>query len=140
MILLGGRISPWNVSDTFYAFSYNCNRWINLMSNGIEKVGPLPDQTYAQAMTVDPESGTVFMIGGWGGDSHLSVFRIQLPQDLCSLWPNRQCLEIPGCGYCALKYENRTIEETCHSNFRECPLVDIVNRKYLCFFLFISDV
>lgn len=128
MIVLGGRISPWNISDTLYAFSYNCNRWINLMTNSVEKVGPLPNQTYAHAMTIDPEGDTAYIIGGYGGDSHFSVFRLQLPQDLCSLWPNRQCLEIPGCGYCAFKYENITLTETCHSNFKECPLVDVVNR------------
>jgi N-acetylneuraminic acid mutarotase len=34
MFIMGGRIYPWNISDTLYAYSYNCNRWINLMSEG----------------------------------------------------------------------------------------------------------
>lgn len=34
MFVIGGRIDHWNVSDSLYAYSYNCNQWINLMADG----------------------------------------------------------------------------------------------------------
>lgn len=38
MFVMGGRLHPWNVNDTFYAYSYDCNQWINLLSNGKLKI------------------------------------------------------------------------------------------------------
>lgn len=74
-------------------------------------------------MTISPESDTIYVIGGWGTDTQCSVYRIQLPSDLCSLWPGRQCLDVLGCGYCALTdYNNVTLSETCHNFTRNCPL------------------
>lgn len=97
------------------------------MFAGIAKIGPLPGQTYAQAMTIDPDGDTAYVIGGWGSDSQCSVYRLLLPKDLCSLWPNRQCLKVPGCGYCALKQNDETKNQTCHNNIRDCPLPDLEN-------------
>ncbi|RZC40710.1 Kelch 3 domain containing protein [Asbolus verrucosus] len=120
MFIMGGRIFPWNISDTLYAYSYNCNQWINLMSEALEKVGPLPIQTYAQAMTIEPDGDAAYIVGGWGSDSQCSVLRLELPDDLCSLWSTRNsCLRMPGCGYCAYKVGNETISERLNSQTRE---------------------
>ncbi|XP_017786408.1 PREDICTED: multiple epidermal growth factor-like domains protein 8 isoform X2 [Nicrophorus vespilloides] len=127
LYVLGGRISPWNISDTLYAYSYNCNQWINLITDGVDKIGPLPGQTYAQAMTVEPDGNAAYIIGGWGSDVQCSVLRLELPRDLCALWPNRDCLKVPDCAYCALKYDVKTVSETCHSHKTKCPFPDIVN-------------
>ncbi|XP_001814936.2 multiple epidermal growth factor-like domains protein 8 [Tribolium castaneum] len=125
MFVMGGRIFPWNISDTLYAYSYNCNRWINLMSEALEKVGPLPIQTYAQAMTIEPDGDAAYIVGGWGSDSQCSVLRLELPEDLCSLWPTRDsCFRMAGCGYCAYKVGEEVMSEVCHSNAKECPLQD----------------
>lgn len=122
---MGGRIHPWNISDTLYAYSYACNQWINLMSESLEKVGPLPSQTYAQAMTVEPDGDAAYIIGGWGSDAHCSVLRLELPPDLCSLWPTRfSCLRVSGCGYCAYKVDEQIEGELCHANTGECTLVE----------------
>ncbi|KAF5283548.1 hypothetical protein FQR65_LT13840 [Abscondita terminalis] len=124
MFLLGGRIWPWNVSDTFYAYSYKCNQWINLLSEGIEKVGPLPSQTYAPAMTIEPDGDSAYIVGGWGSDTHCSVIRIQLPKEFCSLWGfKHHCLQIPGCGHCSLTRGNEKFKEACYDNIKvQCPL------------------
>jgi hypothetical protein len=125
MFIMGGRIYPWNISDTLYAYSYNCNRWINLMSEALEKVGPLPIQTYAQAMTIEPDGDAAYIVGGWGSDSQCTVLRLELPDDLCSLWPTRDsCFRMAGCGYCAYKLGDEVTSEVCHSNAKECPLQD----------------
>nr|CAI5852919.1 unnamed protein product [Callosobruchus analis] len=128
MLLMGGRMYPWNITDTFYAYSYNCNQWINLMDDATTKVGPSPRQTYAQAMTVEPDGDAVYVIGGWGLDSQSSVLRIELPVDLCNLWPRkRACLAVSGCGYCANKVNEEVRSQQCHANTRECPLDPILN-------------
>lgn len=129
MLILGGRLSPWNISDTLYAYSYSCNQWINLITDGVKFVGPLPSQTYAQAMTIEPEGDDAYVIGGWGNGAQSSVLRIKLPFDLCTLWPNKdRCLRIPGCAHCAEKYEDQIVEEHCYSHGNKCPLVDKLNR------------
>lgn len=146
---MGGRVYPWNITDTLYAYSYNCNQWINLMSDGMfinnyffciyhiylifsgtEKVGPFPSQTYAQAMTVEPDGDAVYVIGGWGIDTQSTVLRIELPVDLCNLWPKKSsCLGVPGCGYCANKFQEDIISEQCHTNTKECQLDPVSNGK-----------
>uniref|UniRef100_A0A6P7FBW0 Multiple epidermal growth factor-like domains protein 8 n=1 Tax=Diabrotica virgifera virgifera TaxID=50390 RepID=A0A6P7FBW0_DIAVI len=123
MIIMGGKIYPWNITDTLYAYSYNCNRWMNLMSNDIEKIGPFPTQSYAQGMTVEPDGDAIYAIGGWGIETQSTVLRIELPTDLCNLLPRRiTCLYMSGCGYCASKVGEDIIAEQCHSNTKECTL------------------
>lgn len=129
MIVYGGRIYPWNINETLYAYSYNCNQWITLMSSDITKVGDYPTQTYAQAMTLELNSDAIYVIGGWGTDIQCSVLQIKLPLDLCSLWLNRSCIKIPECEYCALEFDNSTMLESCFSGTKQCPLEDIVNTK-----------
>ncbi|XP_066249619.1 multiple epidermal growth factor-like domains protein 8 isoform X2 [Euwallacea similis] len=122
MLVLGGRIYPWNATDAVYAFSYTCNQWINLMTS-VEKIGPLPRQTYAQAMTVEPDGDAAYVIGGWGFDSEATVLKIELPVDICNLFSTKStCLRVPGCGYCANQLNNATISQICHKNTLECPL------------------
>lgn len=129
MLIMGGRIHPWNITETLYAYSYNCNQWINLMSDSIEKVGPFPSQTYAQAMTIEPDGDAIYVIGGWGIDTQSTVLRIELPIDLCNLWVSRfTCSKIRGCGYCINQVENRTVAEICHSNSGDCPLPESQTR------------
>jgi hypothetical protein len=95
------------------------------MSEALEKVGPLPIQTYAQAMTIEPDGDAAYIVGGWGSDSQCTVLRLELPDDLCSLWPTRDsCFRMAGCGYCAYKLGDEVTSEVCHSNAKECPLQD----------------
>lgn len=92
----------------------------------LEKVGPLPIQTYAQAMTIEPDGDAVYIIGGWGSDSQCSVLRLELPDDLCSLWSTKfSCLRMSGCGFCAYKIGEEVTSEICHSNAKECPLSEL---------------
>ncbi|KAJ8978062.1 hypothetical protein NQ317_015869 [Molorchus minor] len=128
MIVLGGRTYPWNITDTFYAYSYNCHQWINLVSEAIEKVGPFPTQSYAQAMTIEPDGDAAYVIGGWGIDTQSTVLKLELPVDLCNIWPKRfNCLRIPGCGYCSYIMNEIIVSEMCHTNIDDCPLVAIGN-------------
>ncbi|XP_030761458.1 multiple epidermal growth factor-like domains protein 8 isoform X2 [Sitophilus oryzae] len=123
MLILGGRIYPWNISDTLYAFSYNCNQWINLMTESVEKIGPHPKQTYAQAMTIEPDGDAAYVIGGWDIDTHTSVLKIELPMDICNLFSTKTtCLRVPGCGYCANKNGDDIVTQICHRNTLDCPL------------------
>ncbi|XP_076271195.1 multiple EGF like domains 8 isoform X2 [Rhynchophorus ferrugineus] len=123
MLILGGRIYPWNISDTLYAFSYNCNQWINLMTESVEKIGPYPKQTYAQAMTIEPDGDAAYVIGGWDIDTRTSVLKIELPMDVCNLFSTKSsCLKVPGCGYCANKNGDEIVTQICHRNTLDCPL------------------
>lgn len=154
MFILGGRMYPWLANETFYAYSYNCNRWINLMAEGtgreyalvlslfslpilvlgIERVGVAPGQTFAQAMTIEPDGEAAYVVGGWGGDSQCSVYRIELPVDLCSLSPSKlNCLHIPGCAYCGRQEDDSFVsEEACHNNTDKCPIADVGYGKCKC--------
>ncbi|XP_050307632.1 multiple epidermal growth factor-like domains protein 8 [Anthonomus grandis grandis] len=123
MLLLGGRIYPWNATDTLYAFSYSCNQWINLMSEPVEKIGIYPKQTYAQAMTIESDGDAAYVIGGWGMDAQTTVLKIELPMDLCNLYATKSnCLRVPGCGYCANQLNGTIISQICHRNTLDCPL------------------
>ncbi|XP_048521106.1 multiple epidermal growth factor-like domains protein 8 [Dendroctonus ponderosae] len=123
MLVLGGRIYPWNVTDALYAFSFSCNQWINLMAESVDKVGSYPKQTYAQAMTIEPDGTAAYVIGGWGIDSQATVLKIELPIDICHLFSTKSsCLRVPGCGYCSNQLANVTVAQICHRNTLECPL------------------
>lgn len=89
----------------------------------MDRIGTLPGHTFAQAMTIEADGDAAYVIGGWGSDSQCSVYRIELPADLCALWPTKStCLHVPGCGYCANEQDDSVIEELCHSNTKDCPL------------------
>ncbi|ENN77377.1 hypothetical protein YQE_06202, partial [Dendroctonus ponderosae] len=123
MLVLGGRIYPWNVTDALYAFSFSCNQWINLMAESVDKIGSYPKQTYAQAMTIEPDGTAAYVIGGWGIDSQATVLKIELPIDICHLFSTKSsCLRVPGCGYCSNQLANVTVAQICHRNTLECPL------------------
>jgi len=42
----------------------------------VEKIGTFPKQTYAQAMTIEPDGDAAYVIGGWGFDSQATVLKI----------------------------------------------------------------
>lgn len=73
---------------------------------GIDRVGPIPTQTYAQAMTF--ENGTAYVVGGWGSESQCKVTRISVPEDLCELWSmsKYKCLQCKGCAFCSSEQYN----------------------------------
>lgn len=75
-------------------------------------------------MTIEPDGDAAYVVGGWGSDSQCSVYRIELPADLCSLSLSRSnCLRIPGCAYCGTEHEEGVIaEEACHNNTARCPI------------------
>lgn len=74
-------------------------------------------------MTIEPDGDAAYIIGGWGSDSQCSVLRLELPDDLCSLWSTKfSCLRMSGCGFCAYKTGEEVTSEVCHSNNKECPL------------------
>lgn len=102
---------------------------------GVEKIGPYPSQTFAQAMTVEPDGDAIYVIGGWGVDTQSTVLRIEIPTDLCNLWPKRmECLKLPGCGYCANKVGEDIVADKCHTNTKECPLGNLLsNGRYSLF-------
>nr|XP_023015346.1 multiple epidermal growth factor-like domains protein 8 [Leptinotarsa decemlineata] len=132
MMLFGGRMYPWNITDTLYVYSYNCNKWMNLMSDAVEKVGPPPTQTYAQAMTVEPDGDAIYTIGGWGIDTQSTVLRMELPADLCNLLPKKfNCLHMAGCGYCANGIAGDVVSEQCHTNTKECSLETLTNASLI---------
>lgn len=85
MVVYGGRTSPHNASDVLIAYVYQCNQWIRLTED-VDFIGDLPTITYAQAMALDVDSGSIYVVGGWDGSSTGRVVRINIPSDLCSLW------------------------------------------------------
>lgn len=91
---------------------------------GIDRVGSTPGQTFAQAMTIEPDGDAAYVVGGWGSDSQCSVYRIDLPADLCSLSQAKDnCLHIPGCAYCSIEDDEGVIGAVaCHNNSGRCPI------------------
>lgn len=88
-------------------------------------------------MTVEPDGDAIYAIGGWGVDTKSTVLKIEIPTDLCNLWPKRmECLKLPGCGYCANQLFDNIVEDKCHSNAKECPLamLRITNCKTISIF------
>lgn len=103
MIIYGGLTSPYNASDVLIAYVYNCNEWIRLTED-IEIVGRLPDHSYAEAITVDPDTKAIYMVGGWDGTSQSKVIKLILPEDICQFWSSGKyyCRHYMGCSYCAV--------------------------------------
>ena len=83
------------------------------MCADVDLVGSPPPPTYAHAMTVDPDSGSVYVIGGFDGGIQSRVTRITIPKDLCSLWPQRERCRLPGCSYCAVFHANGNNSSYC---------------------------
>nr|XP_022913574.1 multiple epidermal growth factor-like domains protein 8 isoform X1 [Onthophagus taurus] len=125
MFIYGGKSISGD--QKFFAYSYNCNQWINLMSSSISKIGDLPIQTYAQAMTIELDRNLAYIIGGWGTDTESTVTQITLPSDFCSLWSNKSCIYIPDCKYCALKNDTSILSESCYWKSKQCPFGNYVN-------------
>lgn len=106
MIVYGGQTSPNNSTDLLLAYVYKCNQWVRLTAD-VHIVGQLPAPTYAQAMSLDPETENIYIVGGWDGSSHTRVIRINLPEDLCSLWSSGKylCRHFLDCSFCAVKHQ-----------------------------------
>lgn len=120
MLIYGGRTHPLNSSDILIAYVYKCNHWIRLTED-VEIIGNLPPPSYAQAMTMDHESGAIYVVGGWDGSSKSRVTRINIPSDLCDLWSSSKplCLNFMGCSYCSFSQTmpNKIISR-CHNSDR----------------------
>lgn len=104
MVIYGGRTHPYNGSDVLIAYIYNCNQWIRLTED-IHIVGQLENSTYAEDISIDLESNTIYVIGGWDGRAlHGQVTRITLPSDLCQLWSGGKylCRHYMGCSFCTV--------------------------------------
>lgn len=89
MLVLGGQLETKPSPAQFlFAYSFSCNQWIQLLE-GKHVVGSPPPWTYGQDMALDPESGAVFIVGGFTGAVQSHVTRITLPDDLCNLWEGK---------------------------------------------------
>lgn len=108
MIVYGGRTTPQNSSDLLVAYVYKCNQWIRLTED-VDVVGEWPNPTYAQAITHDTETGTVYIVSGWDGSIISRVTRIDLPLDLCELWSSSKwvCRHFMGCSWCSAKSKEK---------------------------------
>ncbi|EDW52069.1 GM16709 [Drosophila sechellia] len=105
MILYGGRTLPFNGTDVLIAYVYACNQWVRLTED-VELIGRVPASSYAEDMAIDPDTGAIYVIGGWdGSSSHSHVTKITLPDDICQLWSNGkyQCRHYMGCSYCTIQ-------------------------------------
>lgn len=49
-----------------------------------------PPPTHAHAMTLDIDTKSMYILGGFAGDIQSRVTRIQLPSDLCNLWSGQR--------------------------------------------------
>lgn len=120
MLVFGGRSSPHNTTDTLMAYLFTCNQWVRLISKDVNLIGFVPPTTYAHAMAMDPESGAIYIIGGFDGGIDSHVTRLTLPDDLCALWPGK--CHLPGCSYCAVIRSGGAPNSTyCYNNARLMP-------------------
>lgn len=53
-------------------------------------IGLPPPPTHAHAMTLDVETKSMYILGGFAGDIQSRVTRIKLPHDLCNLWSGKR--------------------------------------------------
>ncbi|XP_050427055.1 multiple epidermal growth factor-like domains protein 8 [Adelges cooleyi] len=104
MFVFGGRTDPPSTNDTLIAYSYACNQWIRLLTPDIYIIGLPPPLTHAHAMTLDIDTNSMYILGGFAGDIQSRVTRIQLPYDLCNLWSGKRdkCRSFIGCSFCEL--------------------------------------
>lgn len=118
MVVFGGRTLPVNSSDVLIAYVYKCNQWVRLTED-VEIIGQLPSPTYAQAMTLDQETDSIYVVGGWDGSSQSRVTRINTPNDLCELWSKGKylCRHFMGCSFCSVKPLQDNASH-CYSNNR----------------------
>lgn len=120
MLIFGGRSHPHNTTDTLVAYLYTCNQWVRLISKDVNLIGVVPPSTYAHAMAMDPESGAIFVVGGFDGGIDSHVTHLSLPDDLCALWPGK--CHLPGCSYCAVIRSGGAPNSTfCYNNARSMP-------------------
>lgn len=122
MLVFGGRLPqegrmPVEQADFLLAYSYSCNQWIRLLARGTHVVGTSPPLTYGQAMTYDPETGSVYIVGGFDNMIQNHVTRLNLPADLCNLWNGKEkCRSFLGCSYCSVMRPDKTLSSLCYSS------------------------
>ncbi|XP_055375614.1 multiple epidermal growth factor-like domains protein 8 isoform X2 [Condylostylus longicornis] len=116
MIVFGGRTYPYSSTDILNAYIFECNSWVKLTEQ-VKIIGNLPSYTYGEGMTIDQETKSVYIVGGWDGTSQSRVTKIQLPEDLCQLWSSTKavCRHHIGCSFCNIT--NDAMEST-HFCFR----------------------
>ncbi|XP_063697443.1 multiple epidermal growth factor-like domains protein 8 [Culicoides brevitarsis] len=104
MVIYGGKTSGNSSADILIAYNYNCNHWIRLTED-TDIIGEIPTSTYAHAMTIDADSSSIYVVGGWDGSINARVVKINIPVDICSLWSRSKssCRHYMGCSYCAIK-------------------------------------
>uniref|UniRef100_A0A0C9R7G4 Megf8_0 protein n=1 Tax=Fopius arisanus TaxID=64838 RepID=A0A0C9R7G4_9HYME len=118
MVIFGGRQNPHNTSDTLIAYKYACNLWIRLITKDTEIIGTPPPPAYAHAMThADPELNLLYVVGGFDGGIKSHVTQISIPEDLCSLWTDKNtCRKYFGCSFCAVTMIDGKNASYCFSN------------------------
>lgn len=69
-------------------------------------------------MTLDAESGALYIVGGWDGGAQSQVTRINLPSDLCRLWSSGKhvCRHHMGCSYCTVYPVGGSNSTHCYSH------------------------
>lgn len=83
-------------------------------------IGSAPPSTYAHAMTMDPETNDIYIVGGFDGGIDSHVTRLMIPDDLCALWPTK--CHLPGCSYCAVIQPGGLCNMTfCYNNAHDMP-------------------
>ncbi|XP_015121638.1 multiple epidermal growth factor-like domains protein 8 [Diachasma alloeum] len=118
MVIFGGRQNPHNTSDSLIAYKYACNLWIRLITKDTETIGTPPPPAYAHAMThADPELNLLYVVGGFDGGIKSHVTQISIPEDLCSLWTDKNtCRKYFGCSFCAVTTIDGKNASYCFSN------------------------
>lgn len=107
-----------NASDSLIAYKYSCNLWIRLLTKDAEIIGNVPPPVYAHAMAhLDPDSNSVYVVGGFDGGTKCHVTLITLPDDLCNLWTDKiTCRKYLGCSFCAVTTLAGTNASYCFSS------------------------
>lgn len=66
----------------------------------------------------DPESGFVFVAGGWDASSSFKITKIHIPSDLCHLFSKSKylCRRFVGCSFCTVSESNNEKKTNCFTN------------------------
>lgn len=80
-------------------------------------------------MMQDPESGLVFIAGGWDASSSFKITKMHIPADLCHLFSKSKylCRHFVGCSFCTVSESNNEKKTNCFTNgqpssFCEAPV------------------
>ncbi|XP_065347637.1 multiple epidermal growth factor-like domains protein 8 [Cloeon dipterum] len=115
LLIFGGRTYPNNHSDVLLAYSFACSLWVQLLPSDLDTVGSKPTHCIGQSLAHDPESGTVYVVGGYNGAALGRVSSIQTPPHLCALYSSNKasCRSVRGCSFCAIHWKDGTENSLC---------------------------